>query len=265
MNSKEFDVLFLGTGAADWPFVRESKRKGIDVSFRRWSSVLIDGKLLLDASLAVLDAFRVFQVDKEKIKFIFITHSHEDHYCKEAIEAIAKGLDSGEVLHLYGPEGMRSVVPLCEKIEFHGLIPGEQIQIEEIEITAVEANHEVVETGETCLHYIITKEKKSLFYGCDGAWILQRTWDLLCQFHFDAMIMDATIGVLGSNGICGHNNLAMVKLLRLAFLAQGLIDDQTKVIASHIGLTLYPAHEDIVKMLEPNGLITAYDGMVVKI
>lgn len=265
MNGEVFEVLFLGTGAADWPLVKDSKRKEIDYSFRRWSSALIDKNLLLDASMSFLDACKVFHVEKAKIKNILITHSHDDHYCKEVIEEIAKEQDSGAILHLYGPEGMRAIIPQCEGIKFHGLIPGDQIHLEEVTVTAVEANHEVVETGEICLHYILSKDKKTLFYGCDGAWILQRTWNVLCRFHFDAMIVDATIGVLGSNGICGHNNLAMVKLLRLAFLAQGLIDEETKVIASHIGLTLYPAHEDIVKMMDQNGLMTAYDGMIVKI
>jgi len=37
-------ITFLGTGAADWPLQREEKMK----EFRRLSSALIDGVLLID-------------------------------------------------------------------------------------------------------------------------------------------------------------------------------------------------------------------------
>ncbi len=42
-------------------------------------------------------------------------------------------------------------------------------------VTALAANHAMPE-NEQALHYVIEKDGKKLFYGCDGGWFRDITW-----------------------------------------------------------------------------------------
>ena len=55
-------VLFLGTGASDWP----QHKKSEDEFFRRYSSVLIDECILIDPGPSVVDAIEEHGVDVTK-------------------------------------------------------------------------------------------------------------------------------------------------------------------------------------------------------
>ena len=57
-------ILFLGTGAADFPSEKCE-------NFRRTSSALIDDIILIDPGPWVLDAIEEFKVDTKKIKYVF--------------------------------------------------------------------------------------------------------------------------------------------------------------------------------------------------
>ena len=72
-----FELVFLGTGAADWPL-----RPGADVRYdvngviRRTSSLLINGKYLIDpAPESWFFAKKVLKLDLSGLKGIFLTHS----------------------------------------------------------------------------------------------------------------------------------------------------------------------------------------------
>ena len=52
-------LLFLGTGAADWP--RDlTENKG---EYRRWSSALVDDALLIDPGPHAMEAMKTFGKD----------------------------------------------------------------------------------------------------------------------------------------------------------------------------------------------------------
>ena len=68
-------LLFLGTGAADWPL---KKKEGM-TEFRRLSSLLIDDVLLIDPGPQVLEALLEYGKDASNIKYIINTHKHSDH------------------------------------------------------------------------------------------------------------------------------------------------------------------------------------------
>ena len=79
-------LLFLGTGAADWDIKSPERQEG----FRRYTSTLVDGSLLIDPGPCVLEALQTFGADRSKIKYIINTHSHSDHYNKETVESLEK-------------------------------------------------------------------------------------------------------------------------------------------------------------------------------
>ena len=96
-------ILFLGTGAADY----EAADRGT-AGYRRNSSVLIDGALLIDPGPCVPDAIETFGVDIGKIKYVINTHRHADHFNLQTLSllesAVAKfvELSDGEVRNAQG-------------------------------------------------------------------------------------------------------------------------------------------------------------------
>ncbi len=65
--SQPLDLLFLGTGNAFAPS-------------RYWSSFLVNGRYLFDASPVVLPHLKRCQVPLEEIEAVFISHFHGDHF-----------------------------------------------------------------------------------------------------------------------------------------------------------------------------------------
>ncbi len=72
-------LTFLGTGAADW--------NGPDArgEYRRLTSTLIDGSLLIDVTHTVDDMIE----NPAAITDVLFTHSHDDHFDLDALRALA--------------------------------------------------------------------------------------------------------------------------------------------------------------------------------
>jgi len=143
---------------------------------------------------------------------------------------------------------------------FHTVPAWEKLETENHIISAVPAHHGTVKEA---VHFIIESKKdgKRVFYGCDGAWLYYETYRALLATTFDAMIFDCTIGdVKGDYRIFEHNNIAMVKEMR---------DTLRKVcdtfIISHLARTLHEPHDITEKKLAEDGIITAYDNMILEI
>ena len=115
--------MFLGTGAADWVLKNDLGNP----EFRRNSSALIDGELLIDPGPCVCNALNRFGIDADKIKYVIWTHTHSDHYCEDTVE----------YLKSHGAE----IFDLSEGGEF---------KIGKYSITAMPGNHSV-----PVVHFII--------------------------------------------------------------------------------------------------------------
>ena len=72
--------LFLGTGAADW------KRPQDTGEYRRNTSTLVDGEMLIDGNETISEALPML----ENVPAMLFTHSHGDHYSPEDIERVRK-------------------------------------------------------------------------------------------------------------------------------------------------------------------------------
>lgn len=162
-----FELVFLGTGAADWPL-----RPGADVRYdvngviRRTSSLLINGKYLIDpAPESWFFAKKVLKLDLSGLKGIFLTHSHKDHFTNKALDSFL-GEAKGKV-GFYCHEGTIPWLKLTqeeqERMNIHPLKNGKRVKAGDMTILPLGANHEVSRTQETALHYIFSREGKSFF------------------------------------------------------------------------------------------------------
>lgn len=259
-----FDLVFLGTGAADWPVRPQADvrydRNGL---IRRTSSLLINGKYLIDpAPESWFFAAKVLKLDLSGLKAVILTHSHRDHFSLKALNSFL-GEARGKV-GFYCHEGTIPHLKLTEKelsrMNLHPLKTGERVKMGRVTMQALEANHEVSRTGETALHYLFSCEGKKFFYGCDGAWILARTWSILRKHELDAVIMEATLGTLkAGEKIAGHNTLLMVDILTESMKECGILRKDSLVVLSHLSRKQDCQEEDY------GNRTAAYDGMRLEI
>lgn len=220
-------ILFLGTGAADWPL---EKQAGMQ-EFRRLSSALIDDVLLIDPGPQVLDALREYGKDSAQIKYVITTHKHGDHYSEATVQALtAAGAQTAE------------------------LSAGDTVQLGGYTISAYAGNHA---TCAGTVHFIISDGEKSLFYGLDGAWLLYDEVQGIKQHKPDLAVLDATIGdVDGDYRIFEHNNLNMVLEMQ-----KSLAPYVGRFCISHMARTLHTDHETLQKKMAEYGIIAACDGL----
>ena len=73
--------LFLGTGAADW------KRPQDTGEYRRNTSTLVDGEMLIDGNETISEALPML----ENVPAMLFTHSHGDHYSKPFLQRVFDG------------------------------------------------------------------------------------------------------------------------------------------------------------------------------
>lgn len=223
-------ILFLGTGAADWP-----KEKSADSEeFRRNSSVLIDDTLLIDPGPQVISALKEYGRDAKKIKYIINTHKHADHFCQEALDKLRE-----------------------LGAEFIELSENETQKIGKYTVSAYGANH----SCENTVHFIITDGDKTLFYGLDGAWLMYDEITAIKKVKPDFAVIEATIGEKdGDYRIFEHNNLNMVLEMKKSlepFITQWCI--------SHMARTLHTSHQELESRMKPHNILVAFDGMEAEI
>jgi phosphoribosyl 1,2-cyclic phosphate phosphodiesterase len=224
-------LLFLGTGAADWPTqIIESCEFS-----RRFSSLLIDDTLLIDPGPMVIDAIKEFCVDTSKIKYIINTHKHSDHYDSSTVEYLTS---------------------LGAK--FIDIKAGEDVSLGKYTIKAFKANH-TIET----VHFLITDGNKKLFYALDGGWLTYEEiigiWE---NKVIDYMVLDATVGFVdGDYRIFEHNNLNMVIEIKKSLCER----DVKHFSISHMAYTLHGTHDELCRMMSEHGIEVAYDGKIVEI
>lgn len=219
-------ILFLGTGAADW----QKDKKQTNSFFRKNSSVLIDGCILIDPGPHVIDAINEYNVDVKNIKYIINTHKHSDHFNEENLKYL---IDNGADYIEFDKE--------CEK------------QIGTYTVKSLKANH-TIET----MHYIISNGKSRMFYGLDGAWLMYDEVQAIKENPVDFAVFDATIGFIdGDYRVFEHNNLNMVIEMK-----KTLSSHIKRFCISHMARTLHDNHDALSKDMAKHGIEVAFDGMI---
>lgn len=224
-------LLFLGTGAADWPL---KKKEGM-TEFRRLSSLLIDDVLLIDPGPQVLEALSEYGKDAVDIKYIINTHKHSDHFNAETLETLEK-----------------------KGAEFFSFIDGEEKTIGAYTVRAYSGNHS---TCKGTVHFIISDGERTLFYGLDGAWLLFDEVQAIKKYTPDLAVLDATIGFVdGDYRVFEHNNLNMIIEMK-----KSLDKYVGKFCISHMARTLHTDHKRLSEAMDKYNVLTAYDGLEIEI
>ena len=227
------ELLFLGTGAADWDIMKADASP----DFRRLSSLLVDGRLLIDPGPCVFEFEKTFGYDGlyRNVTDVILTHPHSDHFSRETLDRLEA---SGAV--------------------FHETVSGDTLELDGYTVRAYAANHR---TAENPVHFTVESKDdgRRFFYGCDGAWMFYETYRALLEYgHLDLMIFDCTIGdIRGDYRIFEHNDIAMVSEMAATFKKIC-----PRFMVSHLARTLHPAtHAETAEVLARFGLECARDNL----
>lgn len=269
------EIVFLGTSAAEgWPGVfctcnycqRARELGGKNVRTR--SSMVIDRKILVDLTPdTYLNSLR-HSIDLSKIKYLLITHSHQDHFYPQElhmrVEPFAH-LPEDATLDIFGNSKVTRIIEErvnCEraKIRLHTIHPFDRIEYEEFALTALLADHA---PEEECLLYIIEINGKSIFYGHDSGWYPEKTWEKLKELYLDVAIFDCTFG--NSEQRQGHMGISAIIEAKELLEKYGSIDNRSICIATHFSHNGGLLYDELVERLRPYGFMIAYDGMVLNI
>jgi len=251
-------ITFMGTGAADFsPLLKTIYSRKLDKDQRRSSSILINDRYLVDCGPHVEDSFEIQGLDYSQVTDLLLTHFHSDHCDWDNIAKIAAA--TAQPLRIWHRAG-GNTQPI-EHAVFCPLEPGQEIVTGDLKVKALAANH-----TDWPLHYDLEIDGRKLFYGCDGAWVLNDTFYAMRRRKYDCMILDATVGDYEGDFRLGeHNSIPMIRLMMASFRSQNVIAPEGQVWLNHLARTLHEPHEKIVEHVKKDGYHVAYDGLSIEI
>ena len=255
------DVVFLGTCACDFSKRLETDLKDVfDKDVRRSSSILIDREILVDCGPHTIDSLRIAGIRHDSISSVVITHIHDDHFNIDNILTIAKSKSTP--LKLYVRED--ADVDISCDVEIVRMKPFAQYCLNNgITVTGMDANHDASAYPQ---HLLFKKNGKSIFYGCDGAWLLNTTYYALQNAKLDMMVLDCTTGDYEGDYRMGeHNSIPMLRVMLPSLRTFSVITDNTKVYFSHLAPSLHASHSETEKIAVEMGAHVAYDGLEIQV
>ena len=247
-------ITFLGTGAADFsPLLQTEYKDRLDLNARRSSAVLLDACVLIDCGPHVLDAMRILHLDARRVTDLLVTHFHGDHFDPHTVSKLAANRE--KPLRIWYSE--KAPAPQMDHVHLCPLKIGEKALVGGMEVIPLAANHTAWP-----VHYDISVQDKRLFYGCDGAWLLNDTFYAMMQRKYQVMILDGTVGdYQGDYRLGEHNSIPMLRLMAASFKSQQVLAEDGVMIVSHIARTLHLPHAETAALLQKDGFMTAFDGM----
>ncbi|MBE6613294.1 MAG: hypothetical protein E7632_12470 [Ruminococcaceae bacterium] len=249
-------LQFLGTGAADFAKLRAANIPDrLDADARRSSAALLHGHMLIDCGPHTLDCLRILGIAQECITDLFITHLHSDHFDPENVRTLAKNRPGLRIFvsdAAMMPEIPGAVVIPMEKYRSYTVADG-------VTVTAVDANHDADFAPQ---HYLFDFDGKKLLYALDGAWFINKSYNFLKGCGLSVLVIDATCGDYeGDFRMAEHNSIPMIRLMLPSLRTVGIVNDNTKIVLSHLAPSLHDTHENTVNNAARDGLSVAYDGM----
>ena len=254
-------IRFLGTCAADYsPRLADECRDRYDLDARRSSAALINGRYLIDCGEHILDEFRISGEDMAAVTDLFVTHLHADHYNPEHIKIIAS--KKKEPLRVWVREN--AVLPDIPNTHIMRMKDLETYKIDEYtSVTGLEANHDQRTSPQ---HLLFECGGKKLFYGLDGGWLLNGTYNYLKRAALDMLVLDCTVGdYVGDFRMGEHNSIPMIRLMLASFKTFKITKDDTLVYLSHVAPSLHKPHKETAEALIKENMHLAYDGLTVEI
>lgn len=267
-------IQLLGTAAAEgYPAIfckcdacmRARQLGGKDIRTR--TSAIIDDELKIDFPPDSYHHVLTYNLDLGSIQHLLFTHSHHDHFYPEdlTMRSPVFAHDIDYPLYIYGND---VVIYKCNEViqfskeafKLRRIAPFITYTIGSFQVTPLLADHD---KNETCFIFYIEKGNKSMLYGHDTGWFPPQTWSWLEHKKLDFVLLDCTHGLIPEKR--NHLNIEGVKEIKAIFNAKGIINETSKVVATHFSHNTKLSHSELKGLLNPFGIEVAYDGMIVNV
>ena len=274
---------FLGTGAAEgFPAMYcgcaycEAVRKSGGRDLRTRSQAMIDEDLLIDyPSDSFIHAMQ-YRLRMDSVKYIFVTHSHLDHFAPE--DATMRGLAFAHnicepLVTVYGNEAVKKVYDWAHETMIGKIKDGytyrllkayEPVQAGEYTVIPLPARHD---PNENCYIFVIRKGGRTILYGNDTGMLYEEVFGYLKEqkIYFDMVSLDCTMVENPVSDEGSHMGVDGVVRVKARLLENKNADGRTKFFANHFSHNGNPTQERLEKLLLPHGIMPAYDGLEVEL
>jgi len=274
-------IKFLGTAAAegvpaifcDCKVCKLAREIG-GREVRTRSQSIINDDFLLDLPADTYSHFLQNGISGDKIKYLFITHSHQDHFYIDELQMRKEGFSHDrrvQNLQVYCTKGayekyLNSDRNLgdFENVKFNLINPYERIFAGDYEVIPLPANHF---KGDGAVFYIIKSEGKTLLYAHDTGMIFEEVFEYIKneKFKFDFITFDCTNGELSFDDNSSHMGFNHIERVIEKFKTFGAIDQNTKMYINHFSHNGNCLMENMERLSKPLGLQVAFDGKQVEI
>ena len=277
-------VRFLGSGAAGWKSEWAEKKP----SMRRPSSVLLDGRVLIDFTQSAFDMLP----RGCRPEVLFQTHSHGDHY--RPLAAVKSGVKRMYVQETWASAARAEVAEAAKKLslpspEVIALPFGQAVEECGMKFTGVPANHSTSRVTDGVLErtslYLVEKGGTRLLYATDTSGIpgdaarmigidphiTEANWKNFQKTPFvheprpiTALVMEATDADLDEDfRMFVHSSVQTVSRTVNMLAANGRYAPPSgqHVYLTHLGLKYRDWPSDKVDAILPNPLRAACDGL----
>ena len=275
------ELLICGSGASEavpalfctCPVCREaSKRGGKDRRSR--TAYQLGDEIRIDFGPDILLHREKYDLHYEKLKHIFISHPHRDHFTPIQLNYHIHKEMGPAILpeHTLTLHGTRQVMDQFQqnltadfslmRMALDELEPdfGSRTLGNGMKFSYLWANH----FCEGALNYIIElPDGFTFFIGTDTGRFQEKTWQILARYKFDLMILDGTAGLLDIDG--GHMTAKQVVDTVARLRKENIISDSTRLVTNHFAHCSGMLHEDLEKYYLPHGIEPAYDGMRIEL
>lgn len=265
-------IHVLGTAAADgWPnpFCRcascAAERSAGRV--RSQTSVLVDGRVLLDCGPGTPEAAERAGLDLTEVDLIAFTHAHSDHFSPAVL--MHRSWVSDRPLTVVGPPGVvaacRSWLPPEARVRWVQAQPGDLVEHHEYALQVLASTHttHLGEPGvaDSVLYDLITADGDRVLFATDTGPLPDATVEAVEGASFDVVLLEETFGDREDLAGTGHLGLRgfgeQVDRLR----SVGAITEQTQVVAIHLSHH-NPPFDELQDRLAPLGARAALDAEV---
>jgi len=262
-------LTFLGSGAAEgMPAIfcncevcRESRRLG-GKNLRTRSQSIINDDLLIDFPADTYSHFQRFGIEGDKIKYLIITHSHQDHFYPNDLlmrtERLAHDRRVPVLKILCSAAASKKFKEDTPNVDISVISAYETVELGEYRITALPARH--MNPGEALI-YIIEGEK-TLLYAHDTGYPYEEVFEYIEKrgIKFDMVTLDCTYGDVPTGDDIGHMAFENVGRVVKRLKAMGAISDSTPTYINHFSHNGTPIHHVMEESAAKIGCAPSYDG-----
>lgn len=267
-------LTFLGTAAAEgFPAVfcncehcKQARKLG-GKNIRTRSQSLINNDLLIDLPADTYHHFLENGILGDEIKYLFITHSHQDHLYPGELQTrkapFAHNMSVAE-LNVYCSRGAYDVLSAkeLENVKLHLVKAFEPVKVDGYEVVPLPANHF---QGDDAVFYII-KGEKTVLYAHDTGYFYEEVFEYIEKenIKFDFCTFDCTSVELPERDIDGHMAFENIGRVITRLKDMGAMDDNTISYVNHFSHNGNPLHENLERIAKPLNLNVSYDGLEVE-